>query len=63
MKVREFTIEIWDRHGTQVYPNRVRDRVVMIQEIDRQTIRTDIDIASIKIGTKIVDSVEQGKAT
>ena len=63
MKVREFTIEIWDRHGTQVYSNRVRDRVVMIQEIDRQTIRTDIDIASIKIGTKIVDSVEQGKAT
>lgn len=63
MKVREYTVQVWDRMGTEIMHNKTRDRVMMLQDLDRQTQRHDVDIASIKIEVKVVDNVEQQKST
>jgi hypothetical protein len=55
MKIREFRVQAWDRFGTKILDSRLRDRVAMLQNLDHQTSRTDLEVASIKIDIKIVD--------
>jgi len=58
MKVREFRVQAWDRFGTKILDSRLRDRVAMLQNLEHQTSRTDLEVASIKVDIKIVDSTE-----
>jgi hypothetical protein len=55
MKVREFKIQAWDRNGTKLIEARTRDRVEMLHELDRQTQRTDMDVAQLRVDIKIVE--------
>jgi hypothetical protein len=55
MKIREFRVQAWDRFGTKILDSRLRDRVAMLQNLEHQTNRTDLEVASIKIDIKIVD--------
>jgi hypothetical protein len=55
MKIREFRVQAWDRFGTKILDSRLRDRVAMLQNLEHQTSRTDLEVASIKIDIKIVD--------
>jgi len=55
MKIREFRVQAWDRNGTKILDSKLRDRVAMLQNLEHQTNRTDLDVASIKVDIKIVD--------
>jgi hypothetical protein len=55
MKIREFRVQAWDRNGTKIVDSRFRDRVMMLQNLEHQTSRTDLDVAQLRVDIKIVD--------
>ena len=55
MKVREFTVQAWDRYGSEVHKSKSRDRVHALHEVDLLTSRSDLDIAAVRVQIKIVD--------
>ena len=59
MKTREFKIQAWNRSGMKLLDSRTRDRVEMLHELDRQTQRTDMDVAQLRVDIKIVDSNDE----
>lgn len=63
MKVREYRLEVWDRMGTQVMHTLTRDRNMLMVELERQSGRTDLDVASIKVSIQVADNVEQEIST
>jgi hypothetical protein len=55
MKVREFRVQVWDRMGSRIHDSVTRDRVLMLQDLDRQTQRSDMDLSKITVEIRIVD--------
>jgi hypothetical protein len=55
MKIREFRVQAWDHSGTKIVDSKFRDRVLMLQNLEHQTNRTDLDVASLKVDIKVVD--------
>jgi len=52
---REYSLTVWDRQGSEIHKTKTRDRVIMLQELDRQTLRHDLDLARIAISIKVVE--------